>query len=198
MTTFLFVEAALVIDVMLGPKWQDVVPIFTPLAAAGMVQPVSATLIWVIISQGRRADLRRWSLIGPALSCAAIAAGLPWGSVGVAVAYAACEIVLRAPLLLWFVTRRKPIGAVDVLSAIAPGVLASAAVFVSCQILTRLASLEGVKGLLVAALTAIVAAAATFFALPSGRRAFADVVNLLREARAGNRNRGEAFLLQKH
>ena len=196
LTMFLFVEADLVIDVVLGPRWADVVPIFAPLAGAGMVQPVMATLMWVIISQGRRPDLRHWSVISPALSCAAIVAGLPWGSVGVARTYAASEIAVRAPLLVWFVTRHGPVGARDVVRAIAPGLIASGSVWVACTVLSAFVPLRGLMGLLLATMTALAAMAVSLVALPSGRRACRDIVNLMSKTN-GSPDSAEALLFQK-
>ena len=109
LTTFLFFNARAVVELALGSRWLEVAPVFAALAAAGLVQPVSATFIWLLVSQGRRAELRRWSIVGPALSCAAIIAGLRGGGVGVAVAYAACEVVVRFPLLTWLVGRHGPV-----------------------------------------------------------------------------------------
>ena len=116
MTTFLFVNARPVVDLLLGPKWQEVAPVFMPLAIAGMVQPISATFIWMLVSQGRRADLRLWSIVGTLLSCAAIVAGISRGVIAVATMYAACELFVRAPLLAWFVGRRGPVRVSDVLA----------------------------------------------------------------------------------
>ena len=45
LTTFFFFSARQVVELLLGPRWLNVAPIFTSLAAAGLVQPVSATLI---------------------------------------------------------------------------------------------------------------------------------------------------------
>jgi O-antigen/teichoic acid export membrane protein len=183
MTTFLFVEGHRLIAVLLGATWMDVVPIFRPLAIAGMVQPVSATLIWLLVSQGRRQDLRRWSFTGPAFTCAAIVAGLPGGPVGVATMYAAVDILVRTPLLVWLVSRRGPVGAGSIAKALRPGVCAATAVFIACTAMSRVMPFEGIEGLAISSLTALVAAGGMLFALPSGRQAFADIVDLLTDAR---------------
>lgn len=179
MTAFLFAEAHRVIDLALGSRWLDVVPIFRPLAIAGLVQPVSATFIWLLISQGRRQDLRWWSVIGPALTCAAILIGVQWGPVGVAMSYAAGEIVIRMPLLIWFVSRSGPVDAASIVRAVTPGVCAGTTVVAVCAVLERTAPLSGHAALGVATLFSLVAAGAALFALPAGRHACADIRGLV-------------------
>jgi O-antigen/teichoic acid export membrane protein len=180
MTTFFLLNAGPVVDLVLGPRWHDVAKVFTPLAVAGLVQPVAATLIWSLVSQGRRRELRQWSIIGPVLSCAAIIAGMPGGVIAVATAYAACEVIVRAPLLIWMVGRTGPVRAGDVLSAILPGAIASAAVFIVCSALSRAMPIEGGARLGLALAAAVFAALGSLSAFPSGRRAYVDVMNAIR------------------
>jgi PST family polysaccharide transporter len=197
MTAFLFVHARQVVDLLLGPRWQEVVPIFMPLAIAGMVQPVTATFIWMLVSQGRRADLRLWSLVGSALSCGAIVAGMSGGVIAVATAYAACELLVRAPLLAWFVARRGPVRVADVLRAILPGVLASVAVVIACGALSFAMPIEGAGRLALSTVVALTATAAVLLGSPSGRRVCADVLSVVRSSEGRQESRAEAVLLQE-
>ena len=197
MTMFLFVNAGPVVDLLLGPRWKDVAPVFLPLAVAGMVQPVTATFIWLLVSQGRRADLRLWSIVGTLLSCAAIAAGVSRGVIAIATFYAACELFVRAPLLAWFVGRRGPVRVVDVLSAIGPGVLMSAAIFIACSAVSVAVPVQGVRGLALSALVALVAGGGVLLGLPSGRRVCADLMSMIRPAGTRQESRAEAVLLQE-
>jgi PST family polysaccharide transporter len=197
MTTFLFLHASPVVAVLLGPTWNDVAPVFLPLAAAGMVQPILATFIWMLVSQGRRRDLRRWSVAGTALSCGAIVAGLPGGIITVAIAYAACEIAVRAPLLAWVVTRSGPVRIADVFRAIRPGLLAAVAVAVACRGLLRVTPVDGASGLALAGAVALAAMCASLMMLPSGRRLCVDLINHMRPAKSGQETRVPAVLLQE-
>jgi polysaccharide transporter, PST family len=197
MTTFLFLHASQVVDILLGPRWQEVAPVFMPLAAAGMVQPISATFIWILVSQGRRRDLRRWSLGGTALSCGAIVAGLSGGVIAVATAYAACELFVRAPLLAWVVGRSGPVRVPDVLGAIRPSVMVSIAIVVACRGLLLITPVTGVRGLLIAAAVALAAAGAMLLALPSGRRLCGDLIGLIRTSGPSQESRAQAVLLQE-
>jgi len=179
LTAFLFAEAHRLIELALGAQWLGVVPIFRPLAIAGLVQPVSATCIWLLISQGRRRDLRWWSVIGPMLTCAAIVIGVQWGPAGVAVSYAAGESVVRMPLLLWFVGRSGPVGARSIIRAVGPGVFAGTMVVAVCAAFERAAPSNGPVALGVMWLLSLAAAAAALFALPAGRHAWADIRGLV-------------------
>jgi PST family polysaccharide transporter len=194
---FLFVNAGAVVDLLLGPRWHEVAPVFMPLAVAGMVQPVTATFIWMLVSQGRRADLRLWSIVGSVLSCAAIVAGMSGGVISVAMFYAAGELFVRAPLLAWFVGRRGPVRVSDVLAAIGPGVLMSVAIFIACTLLSTSVPVQGVRGLALSGLVALLAGGGVLLALPSGRRVCADLVSLIRPSGTRQESRAEAVLLQE-
>jgi PST family polysaccharide transporter len=197
MTTFLFVNAGPVVDLLLGPKWHEVVPVFMPLAVAGMVQPVTATFIWMLVSQGRRADLRTWSIVGSLLSCGAIIAGMSRGVIGVAMFYAACELFVRAPLLAWFVGRRGPVRVNDVLTAIAPAGLMSVAILVACTGLSAAMPVDGIRGLALSGLVALVAGGGVLLGLPSGRRVCADLLSVIKPSGFRRGSRAEAVLLQE-
>lgn len=95
----LIVEAEAVVRLLLGADWLAAVPILQALAFAALTQPINNTTGWLFISQGRSADLLRWGFRGAPLHVAAIAAGLPWGAHGVAIAYAAVDVLVVTPLL---------------------------------------------------------------------------------------------------
>jgi PST family polysaccharide transporter len=162
-----------------------------------MLQPISATFIWMLVSQGRRADLRKWSIVGSLLSCAAIVAGLSGGVIGVATYYAACELFVRAPLLTWFVGRRGPVRVADVFNAVRPGLLMSVAIFVACSALSAWVPVPGGRGLALSFLVALLTGGSVLLGLPSGRRVCADLVNLIKTSGTRRENRVEAVLLQE-
>jgi len=197
MTAFLFINAAPVVDVLLGPTWHEVAPVFMPLAVAGMVQPVTATFIWMLVSQGRRSDLRLWGIVGSLLSCAAIVAGMSRGVIAVATFYAACELFVRAPLLAWFVCRRGPVRVKDVLIAIWPGVAMSVAICVACAALFATVPVQGVRGLALSGMVALLVGGGVLLALPSGRRVCADLISLIRPSVSRQGSRAQAVLLQE-
>jgi PST family polysaccharide transporter len=108
-TAFLMVSADWVIQLVLGPQWHAATRIYALLGLAGLVQPLASSTGWLFTSQGRASEMSRWGLIGGVLSIASFIVGLPWGAVGVAAAYGASGLAIRAPLLLWYVSRSGPV-----------------------------------------------------------------------------------------
>jgi O-antigen/teichoic acid export membrane protein len=90
-----------VILTMLGSAWRDAAPILSALALAALVQPLNNSTSWLFVSQGRSRDMLRWGFIGSPLVVGAIILGLPWGPVGVAISYAAVNLLVITPVL-WF------------------------------------------------------------------------------------------------
>lgn len=130
--TFLLLEASSVIRLLLGDQWLGAVPIFQWLGIAALCQVVTQTNGWLFISQGRTGDMLRWGCVGSTLTVISFIAGLPWGAVGVAAAYAISSVLIRTPIVLWWVCRRGPVRVRDYLGACSGGlsVAALAAAFV--------------------------------------------------------------------
>lgn len=106
---FLFVAADLIVQVMLGEGWEDATPILRVLSVVGAAQGTSVTFGWLYTSQGRGADMLKWvSVAGPLLFLSFIV-GLPWGPLGVAIAYAVATISVTLPIHVWYVCRKGPI-----------------------------------------------------------------------------------------
>jgi PST family polysaccharide transporter len=119
LVAFLIVMSREVILVLLGPQWNAVWPIFTLLGIAALGQPISNTAGWLYVSQGRTRDILTWGIIGSSITVVAIIAGLPWGVLGVAASYAVFNLA-AVPLFYWFLCRKGPVRARDILRAVAP------------------------------------------------------------------------------
>jgi PST family polysaccharide transporter len=102
-----------VVDLLFGPKWHEVAPIFAWLGIAGLVQTASNTTGWIFICQGRTRTMFRWGIYSSAVTIAAFLVGLPWGAVGVAAAYAISGYLLRVPVLAVTVHRVGPVSGYD-------------------------------------------------------------------------------------
>jgi PST family polysaccharide transporter len=114
---FLIATASWTIAIVLGPQWHGAAEIFAWLGIAALVQPVANTTGWLFITQHRTRELFHWGLIGSAMSVASFIIGLPYGPVGVAAAYAISGLLIRTPFLVWYVGRRGPVSARDILQA---------------------------------------------------------------------------------
>ena len=96
------------VEVLFGPGWQPVAPIFAWLGLAGLVQPITWAVTWLLVAQGRTATMFRWGAYASSTAVLSFAIGLRWGAVGVACAYAVGEYVLRSLSLYLTVQRVGP------------------------------------------------------------------------------------------
>jgi O-antigen/teichoic acid export membrane protein len=86
-----------VVLVLLGPDWVAAGPVFRVLAIAGFWQSVAATTGWLFQATGQTDRMFRWALVSTGVTLVAFVAGLPWGALGVAVAYT----IRGAVLMYW-------------------------------------------------------------------------------------------------
>jgi O-antigen/teichoic acid export membrane protein len=100
----LVIAAPEIVAVLLGSQWKDAVPIVQVLAIAGLFQATSALGATILTATGRTKTLLRFSLAELALVLAAIAIGVQWDILGVAVAYTGA-ILLSRLLLVWLAAR---------------------------------------------------------------------------------------------
>lgn len=119
---FAIALADVLVPFALGEQWAGSAVIFQALGFAGLVQSLNNPAGWLFISQGRSMEFMRWGILAAVTSVAAFVFGLPYGALGVAVAYAASEY-LRTPLLWLYLGRKGPIRTADVLRMGLPFVL---------------------------------------------------------------------------
>lgn len=155
------VFSAELVPLLLGQRWSGVSAIFSALALAGLLQVLNGAPIPLFVSQGRTNELAKWGLFHAATCLAAFVIGLPFGVVGVAIAYAVSECV-RTPLIWLYATRRGPVSFGHVIRSIAPYAAGAAAAAASLLAL-RIAA-PPLHGLVLLSL-ALVVAYATSLAL---------------------------------
>lgn len=112
------------IPFLLGSQWAQSATIFAWLGFAGLVQPLNNPSGWLFVSQGRTREFLYWGLFSSVLSMAAFAIGISWGAAGVAIAYASSEYI-KTPFLWWYIGRKGPIKASDILHATYPFLLST-------------------------------------------------------------------------
>lgn len=113
------VEADFLIRVLLGPEWTGVVPVFRILAVVGLVQVADGTRGVVLLSQGLSRRHMTWGVINAVVVVCAFVAGLPFGIVGVAGAYAVVSYALLLPSL-YYCFAGTPVTVGHFLKALAP------------------------------------------------------------------------------
>lgn len=116
-----------VVQLLLGPKWGGVAPIFAWLGAAALQQLVTSTIVWLFISQGRSKAYATLGVVNSMIAVMSFFIGLPWGALGVAVSFTIFDFVVRVPFSWWLATRRGPVGLAATLKTIVPHVAAVSA-----------------------------------------------------------------------
>ena len=99
--------------VLLGPKWERASAIFAGFTVFAISLPLSNVANWLLTSQGRGKDIFIQNSIAAFLALASFIAGLPFGPVGVAMAFSLSALLLRLPVLYYNVGRQGPVSTKD-------------------------------------------------------------------------------------
>jgi PST family polysaccharide transporter len=99
--------------VLLGPKWQQVSPIFAGFTFTAIQFPLSTAANWLLTSQGRGKDILHVTSINAVLTLASLIVGLPFGPFGVAISFSATGLLVRLPILYYIAGRRGPVSTSD-------------------------------------------------------------------------------------
>lgn len=175
------VMAPILIPLLIGDRWAASAPILAWLTLAAMHKPISMTMNLLFVSQGRGRAYMVWSAFNLVTSLLAFAIGLRWGAVGVAACFGVSDLLVRAPFLWWWVTRKGPIKFTDLINAALPfaaGAVAVVAVltpFLYVHFPSRLPHIAAGGAL------AYAVAWATIACFKSGRAAMADTFTLMRK-----------------
>lgn len=178
--------AAPLVELLFGPRWSAVAPVFAILAVGGIFRAVAQLSYWIYLAKGLTgAQLRVFLAIRPVMILM-ILAGLPWGIKGVAVG-ATAGSVLQWVVPMWDVGRRTGVDSAGLLrNALRALVLVS----LPCGVLAHLATLAvagavprvGLGVLLVAAYLGVLV-----LLVPAVRADVAVLGSFLRRALGGGR-----------
>jgi O-antigen/teichoic acid export membrane protein len=83
--------------VLLGPKWEQAAVIFAGFTLAALCIPLANASAWLFTSQGRGRDMFVTQLINSCAIVLSFVAGLPFGPVGVAIAFSVSNLLVRIP-----------------------------------------------------------------------------------------------------
>jgi len=108
---------------LLGQKWAAAGPLLCIFAVRGIAHSIERTMGWMHVAAGRADRWMRWGVYSAVFQLLALAAGLPFGVTGVAIAYTIAMFVLFVPALVYS-GRPLGIGARDVLQAVGPQTIA--------------------------------------------------------------------------
>lgn len=113
-----------VIRLVLGPRWAPAGQIFTYFGPGIGVMLLYSTHGWIHLSIGRADRWLRWSIIEVVVTGLLFLLALPWGPVGIAVAWTVSFWVLTIPAF-WYAGRPIQFGVSPVIAAVWKYILAS-------------------------------------------------------------------------
>ena len=97
-----------VMSLLLGAKWLQAGPIFFWLGLAGVLQPIANLLGVLFLTTGRPRALMHWSLATAPVTLGGFVLAIPYGAVGMAMAFFLTSVLLT-PARFWWATRHNPV-----------------------------------------------------------------------------------------
>jgi O-antigen/teichoic acid export membrane protein len=114
---FMFLAADRIVLTVLGPQWAEAALIFRILAPTAFLYTLNPGTGWVYTALGRTDRQVRWNVVTSGTRVLAIAAGIPWGAIGVATAVSVVVCALRLPGII-YCFRETPLRVRDLWEAI--------------------------------------------------------------------------------
>jgi PST family polysaccharide transporter len=168
------------VNLLYGPVWVDCAPIVGFFAIGSLMTPLGSMATWLLITQGRTAQMLRYGLTGNLLSVIALLLGISGGAVGVALSFAVFSVPIQG-LTIWAATRNGPISLADFFGILGPVLVAVAAAALAVLSYALLAAhhslspaLEFGGGIVIAYSTA----GLSLICFPSGRRVLRDAARV--------------------
>ena len=113
LTSLLLAMAHPLTLVLLGPKWEQAAVIFGGFTIAALCLPLANVSAWLFTSQGRGRDMFITQVINSVAIVISFLIGLPFGPVGVAIAFSVSNITVRIPVYYYSVGRSGPVRTAD-------------------------------------------------------------------------------------
>jgi PST family polysaccharide transporter len=125
--------------VLLGPGWEESGRIFTFFGPGIGIMLVYYTNSWIHLSIGRADRGFRWGFIEVAVTALGFVIALPWGPVGIAIAWVTSLWILTVPGL-WYAGQPIGLGVAPLISAIGKYVVASTVAALVCALILGIGS----------------------------------------------------------
>lgn len=168
--------------VLLGPKWEQAAVIFGGFTVAALCIPLANASAWLFISQGRGRDMFVTQSINACAVVLSFVAGLPFGPVGVAIAFSISNLLVRVPIYYFSVGRRGPVTTADLWRVffrhLPVWVVVFSATFIALVLAARFTPL---LQLLICVPAGLIAGGAMIFCFTSQRRVASHLLDTLRE-----------------
>lgn len=181
---FCIVEAELVIGIVFGKQWHEAVPIYIALGPVAITATFNSSTYWVYASLGRAERQLRWAVIASSIFALSFVLGLPYGPIGVGIAYSAAFCLLQLPSLA-YCFRGTPIRLGDFLLMISvPGLASLAAAGVTLAVHRMVAVANPIATLGIAGLAFFASYGAAYLAHPVGRQNLHHLRGILAELKS--------------
>jgi PST family polysaccharide transporter len=99
--------------VVLGPKWEKAAVIFAAFTIASLCYVLTTVSTWLFASQGRGRESMVAIVMTSCLTVVSYLVGLPFGPVGVAIAFSLAGLVVQMPILFYMAGRHGPVTMAD-------------------------------------------------------------------------------------
>jgi PST family polysaccharide transporter len=179
--------------VLLGPKWTQVGAIFAGFTLTAIQLPLSTAANWLFTTQGRGKDIFRVTSINALVTLASFIVGLPFGPLGVAIAFSAMGLLVRMPILYYVAGRSGPVSTMDLWTRLLRHLPLWVVMLVTTWLIHgTVAALPALTQLLICAPVGILTGIAFVCMFPVQRKVAIHLLETLREfkTRTGERNDG--------
>lgn len=119
-SAIMVVTADWLVIALLGPGWENAIPLFRLLAIGAVATPITTFMAITLAATGESRALLRWKSVAFVILSGSILLGVPWGVWGIVVAHAGSGLFVRMPTFLWYSARVLPVTVSDHLRALAP------------------------------------------------------------------------------
>jgi O-antigen/teichoic acid export membrane protein len=117
LVAFMFSAATPLVRLVLGPGWEEVVPLFRMLAPAAFVGTFNVALAWLFLALGRADRQLRWTMFSAIITTVGFLVGVKWGAMGVAASFSITTCCLR-PFGLRYCFAGTPVTMLDFFRAV--------------------------------------------------------------------------------
>ncbi len=171
---------------LMGPHWNGIGPIVSWLCVGSLASLIYSSTTWLFVSQGRTGQQLRYGLITAAVSIVSFAAGLPWGTSGVAAGAGLSFFFICVPLTCWGATRIGPVKSIDVMWAVLPMISATIATALLLSAVADIMSRGEITTLAFSFFFSYGMFCLILYCIPSGRRLLKESWLLLKIFAAAN------------
>ncbi|MGA3171444.1 MAG: lipopolysaccharide biosynthesis protein [Chthoniobacteraceae bacterium] len=117
LTVIAFLNAKLLVGLLLGSQWGEAVNIFQCLAPAALIGGVRTANGWLLFPSGRANLMLKWTYFTTAVAVGGFVIGLPFGALGVATSLSITDTLMFV-IGIYYATHKFYISAADVFKAI--------------------------------------------------------------------------------